>query len=489
MDSLCRMGRRLAMLFGLLLAVVGHAAFVQENYPRKNHPTYPSQQGLNSGTALVWRHVPPVEHTEPISAWVTASLALAPRNDTTATTTTVLFLSTPTENSHDNIPKNKINPTPVPITFHHLKRNLLQEVLKGYKHDLYELMETTGVLEFEIVTVLANLVSACLSRKTTNFHLLQGTWSEAYRSEYSTVADLQDCWRRRHYNRIRLLMEHHRSSLPPSNRLITKTFQDPKLLWKRHFLVVQPDQINWVTARLSGLFRKCERFDVAKSTRRWLQTQPAGIHWMVGGFIARKTKKPTMAIASKQVTADILKRENVEIIYLDADLCIIAEGEGPTKQKSSLDRRSYVIYTKNEAWLRPRTSLRRLLVWIMDAVIHHGLFRLYRQRKNSPRSRLPQYLVNDPELRKIYTSQQFQADLFTGIPRDEWQQIARRMNALSTITTTNNGGSPPIDGTSHMTQLRSSSERIRTKAFFHRPKMLSSTSTAQPQSSSNTQSA
>ena len=71
------------------------------------------------------------------------------------------------------------------------KRNLLQETMKSYEKELYGILSSPISTEYYIMTKLAALVQGSPVVTTTDSNLLEGSWTLAYQSRYTTVNDLK----------------------------------------------------------------------------------------------------------------------------------------------------------------------------------------------------------------------------------------------------------------------------------------------------------
>lgn len=293
-----------------------------------------------------------------------ATKALPRRTNTTTTTSAATLSSPPTINGISlQVPlsnqtlqfRNETIPGiggdgGIVYDVNRLKRNLLQETIREYKRELWYLLQSPSSTEEAIADKLSALVESSAVRTTTDSNLLDGTWTLAYTSKFATVEGLRAVRPRFPLrSRLRKRRQEQDAAAPLTpvqrrrggkERLLStrqRTFyledleedEDPHIL----------DERRW----LGGLLTRQRRLTVGGLTRQSLLLERLTTEWC---FMGRK-----VASTEDEKTAD------VQVVYLDVDLAILAEAGSPL----------FYVYTKQDAWIDPRLRTRRKLRYLLDA--------------------------------------------------------------------------------------------------------------------------
>ena len=293
-----------------------------------------------------------------------------------------------------------------------LKRNLLQETMKAYKDELFELLSrSTPTDDAEVVDKLQALVQASPVRTTTDSNLLDGddAWVLAYRSQFpTTVASLvlyegdssTSAGGSPMYNaRFNFLFKPdqedgsssaakaNRSSLERSKKRGTlravvwnkaKEFcQTKQRSFKLENLEVDEDAyVMDTTSILGGIVAKRNLYALEGLSRSAIILHKESTKWTV--LLGRSKAKHTSSTANESPAAPSAPSEfissstrnsninnnksssnsngteksfSMQIIYLDNDLCILTEEDGPDSP--------FMVYTRNQAYLGIYGSMQR----------------------------------------------------------------------------------------------------------------------------------
>ena len=336
-----------------------------------------------------------------------------------------------------------------------LKRNLLQEAIRDYKEDVLSFIRNSQRTEQEIVDKFSALVQASPVRTTTDSNLLDGTWWLVFESKQSRVDDLLDEERQRLILEAKSQKDRGTTSLAltaketsiPVNARLQNTYNGSKEhWWKRttqtyHLEELEKNEDPHVieeTTWAGGLFYKHRRSTVTGLTRRSLRTVAGPPYWYLFGFPMFR-KLTEAAAAAKPIPQD------VQVIYADVDMCILAHGAPPDDDKR--DRRSFSVYTKDPEWFvgRVRRNLQwfgRLLLSILIPFYRSGKKEASRKnaeiiQKQQADSILREVGLNEGKLRVLKIGDLKDeddeawdglADPFVHLTADERQEMLKRMN-------------------------------------------------------------
>ena len=302
-----------------------------------------------------------------------------------------------------------------------LKRNLLQETMSAYKEELFELLSrSTPTDDAEVVEKLLALVQASPVRTTTDSNLLDGDddWVLAYRSRYPTTVSSLVLYEGdtagggpRYNARYNFLFSTQVSSSSPADNsrsptaaAATKKKQrsggggSSSVVWNKAKEFCQTKQRSFklehldddedayimdTTSILGGILTKTNIYALEGLTRSSLTLHKESTRWSV--LIGRSTPKHTTATTeaapseassnrsssnnnkSKQGNSISSNNNNnnqksfsIQIIYLDNDLCILTEEDGPDSP--------FMVYTRNKAYLDIYKSMQRKFKLLKMAV-------------------------------------------------------------------------------------------------------------------------
>lgn len=244
------------------------------------------------------------------------------------------------------------------------KRNLVQESMREYKHELLDLLANSSALLGDINkrrtstsssgnlislpslgelinTKLYSIISVNPVLSTTDSNLLDGKWELAYHA-----SDAGCVLRRNEYmdSGATLLLENDINTSNPF-RTITRSVHLEELSDEEDAFVVD-------TTRILNRFIACEnKFSVIGLTRNSLILQLSNRRFSFFGtrWSDRKQK------ANKKGFQDIVI---VEILYLDSDLCI-CERKIERVPESPVETSQLFVYTKNPKWTDSKERRRR----------------------------------------------------------------------------------------------------------------------------------
>lgn len=233
-----------------------------------------------------------------------------------------------------------------------LKRNLLQETLKAYKVELFQLLNAPQSTEQDIVEKLSALVEGSPVRTTTDSNLLDGTWALAYTSKHTTIRNLRDF-----SNYYRRKKGKSSAATTPAMRRIQGKGSLFKSVEKSFYLEhLEDDEQPYVVECIryfGGLFTRERRFIVEALTRQTLQLRP----------VAEKSYFWGRSFVQERDTVDKPAIE-LHIIYVDVNLYISSIKDDKSQ--------SYEVFTKDEAWLDIRRSAERKMSFTTALFV--GLF-------------------------------------------------------------------------------------------------------------------
>jgi hypothetical protein len=270
-----------------------------------------------------------------------------------------------------------------------LKRNLLQETVRAYKRELWELLSSPSspVMdeEEEIVNKLAALVQASPVSTTTDSNLLDGDWVLAYTSQQD-VNVLLDPRRFARANRILRKRKPASSSVESrsSSVLTTECTKQPPPLqgtkggilrtqYRKYTLEdVDDARAPYVidTCRwLGGIVSEKRFYSITGLSRTSLNMDVVRKEWFLGGNRETSLYNITYVPSSRERRRPRVK---VQVIYLDVDLCISAEvrideyDDGDDEETNG--KTSFRVYTKNEAWMDRKQRVRRKVRFVLDGM-------------------------------------------------------------------------------------------------------------------------
>ncbi|CAB9507251.1 expressed unknown protein [Seminavis robusta] len=280
-----------------------------------------------------------------------------------------------------------------------LKRNLLQETMTVYKEELWDLLEGSDAptsSNQDIVEKLLALVQASPVRTTTDSNLLDGQddWVLAYRSQYpTTIASLlmeegsvagtyyynaryTFLWNSttaNNYNQEEETRNNKRRSFVFWDK-IKEFVQSKQRTFRLEDLAEDEDAyVKDTTYMLGGILTRTQYYALDGLTRSSLILQPFATQWSLMG---RCPPQPQQG--GEHSTNNNKPQVSVHIVYLDNDLCILTEEDGPDSP--------FWVYTRNKAYRNVYKSMRRKFKLLGAAM--WGLVPLPQRRQRS-RKRQP----------------------------------------------------------------------------------------------------
>jgi hypothetical protein len=257
-----------------------------------------------------------------------------------------------------------------------LKRNLMQETMALYKEELWDLLgsSTPTTNDQQVVDKLVALVQASPVRTTTDSNLLdsQDDWVLAYRSQYPTtveslVVDKGEVVANGNmpYNaRYHFLWSATNNATNRGMDSKKSTFWERSVFWNKAKEFVQTKQRSFRLEELAddedayvkdtnfvlgGILTRTQRYALDGLTRSSLSLLPLATRWSLMGRWppphSNKSKKNAFGKSNSN------PHVSVNIIYVDNDLCILTEEEGPDAP--------FMVYTRNKAYLDIYTCMKR----------------------------------------------------------------------------------------------------------------------------------
>lgn len=250
-----------------------------------------------------------------------------------------------------------------------LKRNLLQETLRAYKRELWDLLSSpTSHKEDDIVNKLAALVQASPVSTTTDSNLLDGDWVLAYRSQQSASSVLLDPRRFARANRLKRKSD-----------TTTTTTTTSVLTTERVQLLPTPFQ----GIKGGGIFRTFLRTYTLEDVDDPRAPYIVDTWRLLGGLVLEKRFYALTGLSKSSLELDLLSKEwyilggdisihnvtysfverpraQVQVIYSDVDLCITSEDGGPNSP--------FLVFTKNEAWMDRKQRFRRKVKFVLNGL-------------------------------------------------------------------------------------------------------------------------
>lgn len=214
-----------------------------------------------------------------------------------------------------------------------LKKNLVQEMVKSYKTEMWAELGDPSVDLAIVEDKLANLVQSNAVKCTTDSNLLDGTWTFAFGSRQS-AATLMDP------NRFDIAARRTTKTLstaktPGPFSSCTRTFALENLNDDEDAHVLDR------TRYLGGMWTKISRSNLSRLTRTSLMLEPSTQQtYLLGKRIRQKQSKKSDA-----------KRPDLRILYVDNDLCLSATGD--------LETSPFYVYTKSAAWVGRTQGMKR----------------------------------------------------------------------------------------------------------------------------------
>jgi hypothetical protein len=305
-----------------------------------------------------------------------------------------------------------------------LKRNLLQETVRAYKRELYNLLTSPASTEQAITEKLGALVQASPLRTTTDSNLLDGTWALAFQSKYATYVDLK---RVRPTKFTRKQQQQASSSSAPqsSSRRRVGGKESLVVAKQRTFCLehVRDDDDASVVDECyyAGVIRRARRYRVGALTRTSLVLQYCrATEWFL-------FSKRVLVQREKHVLS-----EDAQVVYVDGDLCILARKDYP----------NFYVYTKDKAWLNNQQRTKRKLrflwatfkLYVLDKIMPKKVT-AYPSAQDSPI--LQEIQIDSAKLRVLKLgdlrttgdeSWDSLSDPFVHLEADERQRVLKAMN-------------------------------------------------------------
>lgn len=247
-----------------------------------------------------------------------------------------------------------------------LKRNLLQEVVHSYKDELTTLLQTYESTEEQIADKISTLVQSTAVRTTTDSNLLDGRWGLAYRSKYATVGDLKQ-------SRVSSPRRRRQRALTQT-ALAGRRKSGKDRMFRTYYRTVQLEEedddvyIGDETHFVGPLVKRTERYQVCGLTRQSLVVRRQTSKWYV---LNRLVKQRTLDRRRRDAEEPL---QNIQVVYLDVDLCILAN-------KEDGDNATFSVYTKDEDWIGH--SSRRQARFFIQAMRSFIFGKLLRKAGNS----------------------------------------------------------------------------------------------------------
>jgi hypothetical protein len=205
-----------------------------------------------------------------------------------------------------------------------LKRNLVQEMFKNYKKELWDDLGKPDADFSAVEDKLASLVQSNAVKCTTDSNLLDGRWTFAFGSRQTASA----------------LMDSNRFDIAARRTALTQAVHAPKVEGpfrssSRTFCLEAMEEeddahVLDCTHVLGGIVSNVRRYNVTRLTRTCLNLQLC--HEQTSLFGKRLFQKKFQE-----------EPINLRILYVDSDLCISAS--------SDLAVSPFSVYTKSDAWV------------------------------------------------------------------------------------------------------------------------------------------
>ena len=216
-----------------------------------------------------------------------------------------------------------------------LKKNLVQEMVKNYKTELWNDLGKPSA-DFTIVEdKLASLVQSNAVKCTTDSNLLDGEWTFAFGSRQNAAALMDPNRFDIAARRTTHTQAMHSAKVEGPFRSSTRTFylEDMDEDEDAHVL----DR----TRYFGGMVGSVLRYNVTRLTRSSLMLDRCYQQWWIFGKRVRQ----------KKFQEQRHQMEDLRILYADNDLCVSTSGD-PAKNP-------FYVYTKSNAWVGRSQRMKR----------------------------------------------------------------------------------------------------------------------------------
>jgi hypothetical protein len=223
-----------------------------------------------------------------------------------------------------------------------LKTNLVQRAVSDYKRQLWDLLGTPEASQDAIEEKLAALCQANPVYTTTDSNLLEGKWSTVFSSNKPAQVLLDDA-------RFGVNYKHEKSD--QGGGKITHGGSS------RHFILedLELSQDPFVVDKERTIFGSAKYYRVSSLTRQSLDLVLFRKSFQIFGYpLWVKRYRTVMASQLQQTTIQ------VQILYLDSDLCITVNQPVAAGKSGSRDNQQpFTVYTKSPAWVARTQQMKR----------------------------------------------------------------------------------------------------------------------------------